>query len=182
MIDKISQTIKIAKRVNQRFRALEKNKLQYYSYAYEKFKDTNKDFVGKTGYYTQSRKRIETFTEEQLDKYLTTLEKQDKMSTTKLRTVRKVEEESYTKLKEKIKEIEKDYEVKLTRDEREKLVRSGLLAIKEIDSDQIIEDWLEEKSKGVTIEEFISVYGEFKDKFTDKESYTKIKKRLRDLR
>lgn len=182
MIDKITKSIKIAKRVNQRFRSLEKNKLQYYSYAYEKFKDTNKDFIGNTGYYTQSRKRLETFTEEQLDKYLTTLEKQDKMSTTKLRTVRKVEEESYTKLKEKIQEIEKDYEVKLTRSEREKLVRSGLLAIKEIDSDQIIEDWLEEKSKGVTIEEFISVYDEFKDKFTDKESYTKIKKRLRVLR
>jgi hypothetical protein len=182
MIDKITKTIKIAKRVNQRFRSLEKNKLQYYSYAYEKFKDTNKDFIGNTGYYTQSRKRLETFTEEQLDKYLTTLEKQDKMSTTKLRTVRKVEEESYTKLKEKIQEIEKDYEVKLTRNEREKLVRSGLLAIKEIDSDQIIEDWLEEKSKGVTIEEYMSVYAEFKDKFTDKESYTKIKKRLRVLR
>lgn len=182
MIDKITKSIKIAKRVNQRFRTLEKNKLQYYSYAYEKFKDTNKDFIGNTGYYTQSRKRLETFTEEQLDKYLTTLEKQDKMSTTKLRTVRKVEEESYTKLKEKIQEIEKEYEVKLTRSEREKLVRSGLLAIKEIDSDQIIEDWLEEKSKGVTIEEFISVYDEFKDKFTDKESYTKIKKRLRVLR
>ena len=182
MIDKITQAIKIAKRVNQRFRALEKNKLEYYSYAYEKFKDTNKDFIGNTGYYTQSRNRLETFTEEQLDKYLATLEKQDNMRTTKLRTVRKVEKESYSKLKEKIIEIEKDYKVTLTKSERENLVRSGLLSIKEIDSNQIIEDWLEEKSKGVTIEEFISVYGEFKDKFTDKESYTKIKKRLRDLR
>ena len=182
MIDKISQAIKIAKRLNQRYRALEKNKLQYYSYAYEKFKDTNKDFIGNTGYYTQSRKRLETFTDEQLDKYLTTLEKQNKMTTTKLRTVRKVEKESYNKLKEKVKEIEKDYGTSITKDEREKLIRSGMLSIKEIDSNQIIEDWLEEKSKGVTIEEFMSVYAEFKDKFTDKESYTKIKKRLRVLR
>ena len=45
MIDKITYAIKLAKRVNQRFRALEENKLQYFSYAYDKFKDkTNKDF------------------------------------------------------------------------------------------------------------------------------------------
>ena len=83
---------------------------------------------------------------------------------------------------EKIQEIEKDYKVEMTKSNRDALVRSGLLSIKEIDSEQIIEDWLEAKSKGITIEEFINVYGEFKDKFTDRETYTKLKKRLRTLR
>lgn len=183
MINKITYAIKLAKRVNQRFRALEKNKLQYYSYAYEKFKDkTNKDFLGNTGYFTQSKKRLETFTDEQLENYVTTLENQEKMKSTKLSNVRKIEEESYNKLKEKIQEIEKDYKVEISKSDRDVLVRSGLLSIKEIDSEQIIEDWLEAKSKGITIEEFINVYGEFKDKFTDRETYTKLKKRLRTLR
>lgn len=183
MIDKITYAIKLAKRVNQRFRALEKNKLQYFSYAYDKFKDnTNKDFLGNTGYFTQSKKRLETFTDEQLENYVQTLENQDKMKTTKLRTVREIESESYNKLKEKVKDIEKDFNVSITKNERDLLVKSGLLSIKEIDSEQIIEDWLEAKSKGITIEEFISVYGEFKDKFTDKETYSKFKKRLRTLR
>ena len=104
------------------------------------------------------------------------------MKSTKLRNVRKIEEESYNKLKEKIQEIEKDYKMEITKSDRDALVRSGLLSIKEIDSEQIIEDWLEAKSKGITIEEFINVYGEFKDKFTDRETYTKLKKRLRTLR
>lgn len=183
MIDKITYAIKLAKRVNQRFRALEKNKLQYFSYAYDKFKDnTNKDFLGNTGYFTQSKKRLETFTDEQLENYVQTLENQDKMKTTKLRTVREIERESYTKLKEKVQDIEKDFNVSITKNERDLLVKSGILSIKEMDSEQVIEDWLEAKAKKITIEEFISIYSEFKGKFTDKESYSKLKKRLRTLR
>lgn len=181
MIGKINYAIKLAKRVNQRFRALEKNKLQYYSYAYEKFKDSNKDYLGNTGYYTQSKKRLETFTDEQLENYVQTLENQEKMKTTKLRTVRVIEKESYTKLKERVKDIEKEYKVSISENDREQLVRSGLLSINEIDSEQVIEDWLEAKSNEITIEKFISTYSDFKDKFTDKESYTKLKKRLRKL-
>lgn len=179
---KIAYTIKLAKRLNQRYRALEKKGLQYYSFSYDRFKsETNKDFIGDTGYYTQSKKRLETFTEEQIEKYINELERQEKQKNTKLRIARKIKEESFKAIKERLRDVEKEFKVELEKNEREKIISSGILNIKELDSTQIIEDWIESKSIGISINEFIEKYQFYKDKFVDESQYTKLKRELHSL-
>lgn len=179
---KIGYAVKLSKRINQRYRALERKGLQYYSYSYERFKsETNKDFIGDTGYYTQSKKRLETFTDEQLEKYINELERQEKQKNTKLRIARKIKEESFKAIKERLSDVEKEFKVELEKNEREKIISSGLLNIKELDSTQIIEDWIESKSMGISINEFIEKYQFYKDKFVDERQYTKLKRELQSL-
>lgn len=179
---KIDYAIKLAKRINQRYRSLEKQGLQYYSYSYERFKsETNNDFKGNTGYYTQSKNRLDTFTEEQLEKYVNELERQEKQKNTRLRHARKIKEESFKALKDKLSDVEKEFKEELKENEREKLISSGLLTIKELDSTQIIEDWIESKALGISISDFIERYQSYQDKFIDETQYSKLKRELRSL-
>lgn len=179
---KIQYAIKLAKRLNQRYRNLEKKKLQYYSWSYEHFKaETNQDFKSKKGYYTQSKVRLSTFTDEQLENYLDELERNLKQKNTSVRQARKIKEESFKSLKEKVKEVEEEFGVQLTEESRTELLASGVLSIKEMDSMQIIEDWIDAKSDGVSLQQFILTYKEYQDKFVDKHTYTKVKRKLQSL-
>lgn len=157
-----------AKTVNERYRQLEKQELENTSYAYRLTKEsTNQDFItrGKKVRYSISIKRLESMTDEQLEEYLYDLQSKLYSRTTKLRDLKKLNKERFEKSKQVLSNLIEDGGSQFTVSDSElrKIINSGILAIEEYDSTQLIEDWQKYKTRGVTIEEFINKVNEYND-------------------
>lgn len=178
---------KKAKRLNERYRQLEKQKLESSSYAYRLTRETSRqDFLtrGEKVRYSTSIKRLESMTDEQLEEYLFDIESKLQSRTTKLRDLKKLNKERFEKSKQKLSEIfdQAGTQFTVTDSELLKIINSGVFSIEEYDSTQIIEDWQEYKSKGVTIEQFIKKVNEYND-IEDKEfDYISFIKRLKQIK
>lgn len=178
---------KKAKRLNERYRQLEKQKLESSSYAYRLTRETSRqDFLtrGEKVRYSISIKRLESMTDEQLEEYLFDIESKLQSRTTKLRDLKKLNKERFEKSKQKLSKIfdQAGSQFTVTDSELLKIINSGVFAIEEYDSTQIIEDWQEYKAKGVTIEQFIKKVNEYND-IEDKEfDYISFIKRLKQIK
>lgn len=178
---------KKAKRLNERYRQLEKQKLESSSYAYRLTRESSRqDFLtrGEKVRYSISIKRLESMTDEQLEEYLFDIESKLQSRTTKLRDLKKLNKERFEKSKQKLSEIFDQAGSQFTVSDSEllKIINSGVFAIEEYDSTQIIEDWQEYKARGVTIEQFIKKVNEYND-IEDKEfDYISFIKRLKQIK
>lgn len=178
---------KKAKRLNERYRQLEKQKLESSSYAYRLTRETSRqDFLtrGEKVRYSTSIKRLESMTDEQLEEYLFDIESKLQSRTTKLRDLKKLNKERFEKSKQKLSKIldQAGSQFTVTDSELLKIINSGVFAIEEYDSTQIIEDWQEYKAKGVTIEQFIKKVNEYND-IEDKEfDYISFIKGLKQIK
>lgn len=158
---RIEEITKKAKRLNQRYRNLEKQGLQYVDYSYIKVlkgEKTSPDFIGKTGYFTQGKARLRTFTDEQLDKYESILDRQ--LESVSVKKAKRIYTQSWEKTKENetLTNVAKELGVEFTLSERDELLHSGFLDMERYDSTQIITAYLLEKSDGVSLDEFMRKY------------------------
>lgn len=178
---------KKAKTLNERYRQLEKQKLESSSYAYRLTKEsTRQDFLtrGKKVRYSTSVKRLESMTDLQLEEYLFDIESKLQSKTTKLRDLKRLNKERFEKSKEKLTQLIKEggSQFTVTDTELRKIINSGVFAIEEYDSTQIIEDWQEYKSRGVTIEQFIKKVNEYNDIEDNEFDYISFIKGLKKLK
>lgn len=157
----------IAKRVNERYRQLEKANISQTSYAYRLTQESSsQDFLtrGKKVRYSLSKKRLESMTDEQLKEYLYDIESKYASKTTSLKGLKALNEERFQKSKERLKAlIEDDGETKfnVTNDELRNIINSGVFSLHDYDSTQLIEDWQEYKKQGLTINQFLEKIEEY---------------------
>lgn len=177
----------IAKRVNERYRQLEKANISQTSYAYRLTQESSsQDFLtqGKKVRYSLSIKRLESMTDDQLKEYLYDVESKYASKTTSLKGLKALNEERFQKSKERLKAlIEDDGETKfnVTNDELRNIINSGVFSLKDYDSTQLIEDWQEYKQQGLTINQFLEKIDEYNNIDDNSFNYISFIKNLKKI-
>ena len=167
----------MAKQINQRFYRLEKQGLENDSYAYK----LSKKETGKTKpRYTESLNKLEdkpldTLYQESMDIFSKLFSK-----TSKIRGVKEIQEKRITKA---IENLEFSAGVKIDKNDFKEFLELGggeFLNSKYLDSNQIIEDFVETTKDGnVSIKEFLREFKRFKK--IQQRTYPKIKRNLTNL-
>lgn len=172
---------KLTKRVNQRYRELEKKGLNSDSYSY-------KVSQGETGRvmprYTESQNVLERMSIAELFELGLQVNAKIYSSSSRVKGVREIQDKRITKAVESLsKSLGKEIDKQTFKDFIEK-GGSELLNNKFLDSEQVVDDFLEyTKSGNVSIKEFIREFTRYRKQMSEKKriDYAKIKRNLNNL-